>query len=68
MTIKTGAIWTAVEKACEREDFRPNPGKLCSWCSFHDHCPAQGGTLPDLLQVTPKPDVPQPESPQQVLV
>jgi len=51
LTVKTKAIWSAVEKACEREDFRPNPGKLCSWCSFHDHCPAQGGTLPERVAV-----------------
>lgn len=46
MQNKVRAIWTAVERACEREDFRPNPGKLCDWCSFKDHCPAFGGTLP----------------------
>lgn len=54
MTLKTSAIWTAVEKACEREDFRPNPGKLCSWCSFHEYCPAQGGTLPQPVELTTK--------------
>ena len=46
MSVRTGAIWTAVEKACDREDFRPKPSKLCSWCSFQAYCPAQGGTLP----------------------
>ncbi len=25
MQMKTSAIWTAVERACDREDFRPNP-------------------------------------------
>jgi putative RecB family exonuclease len=65
MTIKTGAIWNAVEKACEREDFRPNPGKLCSWCSFHEHCPAQGGTLPQRVEMMQKPTA---EAPQQILV
>jgi putative RecB family exonuclease len=40
---RVGAIWTAVEKACEREDFRPNPGKLCQWCAFQAWCPAFGG-------------------------
>lgn len=49
MQVRTSAIWTAIERACEREDFRPNPGKLCSWCSFQQHCPAQGGTLPETL-------------------
>lgn len=42
---KLRALWQAVERACEREDFRPRPGPLCSWCSFHAYCPAQGGDL-----------------------
>jgi putative RecB family exonuclease len=50
MSVKTGAIWTAVERACEREDFRPNPGRLCSWCSFQAYCPAKGGTLPEVMK------------------
>ena len=40
---KVGALWQAVEVACEREDFRPRVGPLCNWCSFHAYCPAQGG-------------------------
>ena len=51
---KVGAIWTAVERACEREDFRPNPGKLCDWCAFKAYCPAFGGdpaTVPRLASV-----------------
>ncbi len=40
---KVGALWQAVEQACEREDFRPRPGPLCNWCDFHAYCPAQGG-------------------------
>jgi putative RecB family exonuclease len=43
LTRRVGAIWTAVERACEREDFRPNPGRLCDWCAFKAHCPAFGG-------------------------
>jgi putative RecB family exonuclease len=49
---RVGAIWTAVERACEREDFRPNPGKLCDWCAFKEWCPAFGGdpsSVPQLL-------------------
>lgn len=42
---KISALWQAVERACEREDFRPRPGPLCNWCSFHAYCPAQGGSL-----------------------
>ena len=41
---KVGAIWTAIERACERDDFRPRPSALCSWCAFKEHCPAFGGT------------------------
>lgn len=40
---KVGAIWSAVERACAREDFRPRPGPLCDWCSFKVYCPAHGG-------------------------
>jgi putative RecB family exonuclease len=43
--VQTMAVWAAVEKACQREDFRPKPGRLCSWCSFQAYCPAQGGDL-----------------------
>ncbi|MGD9797189.1 MAG: RecB family exonuclease [Acidimicrobiia bacterium] len=43
LTRRVGAIWAAVERACEREDFRPNPGRLCDWCAFKAHCPAFGG-------------------------
>lgn len=42
---KLRALWQAVERACEKEDFRPRPGPLCSWCSFQAYCPAQGGDL-----------------------
>ena len=42
---QTSAIWTAVENACEREDFRPKPGRLCEYCSYHEFCPAVGGDL-----------------------
>lgn len=40
---KVGALWNAVESACERDNFAPRPGPLCNWCSFHAYCPAQGG-------------------------
>ena len=50
---KVGALWQAVERACEREDFRPKPGPLCSWCSFQANCPAFGGELPAPPTATP---------------
>ena len=40
---RTEAIWKAVERACENDDFRPRTSRLCDWCSFHDYCPAFGG-------------------------
>jgi putative RecB family exonuclease len=64
---KVGAIWTAVERACARDDFRPRPSRLCEYCAFRMYCPSFGGdpdeaariaaarretsTLPDLAQV-----------------
>ncbi|HEV7721743.1 MAG TPA: PD-(D/E)XK nuclease family protein [Iamia sp.] len=40
---RVGALWQAISRACERDDFRPKPGPLCSWCSFQAWCPAFGG-------------------------
>ncbi len=34
------ALWTAIERALETGSFPPRPGRLCSWCSFQDRCPA----------------------------
>jgi len=42
---KLAAVWTAVERACEREDFRPNPSRLCDWCGFKAYCPSFGGAV-----------------------
>ncbi|MGW4490286.1 RecB family exonuclease [Amycolatopsis sp. NPDC004368] len=41
------AIWQAILKAGKTGDFRPNPGKLCSWCDHQAHCPEFGGTPPE---------------------
>jgi putative RecB family exonuclease len=38
-----GAVWQAVERACEREDFRPQRSYLCDYCAFQAYCPAFGG-------------------------
>jgi putative RecB family exonuclease len=38
------AVWRAIERACEREDFRPSPSPLCKSCSFRPYCPAFGGS------------------------
>jgi putative RecB family exonuclease len=42
------ALWAAIRRATETGDFRPNPGKLCSWCDHQALCPAFGGTPPPL--------------------
>ncbi len=42
---KLAAVWSAVERACAREDFRPNPSRLCDWCAFKAYCPSFGGDL-----------------------
>ncbi len=40
------AIWHAIQKSGETGDFRPNPSKLCNWCTHQELCPAFGGTPP----------------------
>jgi putative RecB family exonuclease len=43
LQLRTSAIWTAVEKACDREDFRPKPSRLCPYCAYQAWCPSFGG-------------------------
>ena len=40
---KTLAVWSAIERACQDEDFRPRTSPLCRFCRFQDFCPAYGG-------------------------
>ncbi len=40
---KVKAIWQAIERACERDDFRPKQSRLCNWCAYQAFCPAFGG-------------------------
>jgi putative RecB family exonuclease len=40
------AIWSAILRAAETGDFRPNPGRMCDWCDHKPRCPAFGGTPP----------------------
>jgi putative RecB family exonuclease len=47
--VKVQALWEAIARATESGDWRPNPSRLCDWCSHREtHCPAWGGTLPPL--------------------
>lgn len=43
LEVKVRAVWAAIERACENEDFRPHKGPLCNWCGFQEFCPAFGG-------------------------
>ena len=43
MTTRTNAVWKAVATACERDDFRPKPSTLCSFCAYQRWCPEYGG-------------------------
>ncbi|NNN21621.1 MAG: PD-(D/E)XK nuclease family protein [Acidimicrobiales bacterium] len=40
---KVKAIWKAIERACDTEDFRPVTSRRCNWCSYQEFCPAFGG-------------------------
>jgi putative RecB family exonuclease len=48
---KTSALQVAIKTACERDDFRPHPGRLCDWCSFKPYCPAYGGNPIDAAEL-----------------
>jgi len=50
------AIWKAVQTATDKQEFRPNPSRLCDWCSHQSLCPAKGGTPPPFPAVTGAPD------------
>jgi putative RecB family exonuclease len=57
-----GAVWKAVESACHREDFRPQPSRLCDWCSFRAYCPAFGGDPDDARVLAERPSAePEPQ-------
>jgi putative RecB family exonuclease len=45
---KVQALWTAIQRAHETGDWRPNPSILCDWCDHRAICPAWGGTPPPL--------------------
>lgn len=50
------AIWRAILQAGRTGDFRPNPGRLCGWCSFKPLCPSFDGTPPP-YPGWPEPDI-----------
>lgn len=48
---KTTAVWNAIARACDRDDFRPRPGPLCDYCTFRPYCPAYGGDPADAAEL-----------------
>ena len=48
---KTNALWSAIEGACSRDDFRPHQSRLCDFCSFQAYCPAFGGDPVQALEL-----------------
>ncbi len=48
---KAVAIWSAIERACRDEDFRPRTSPLCTYCRFRAFCPAYGGNPDDAAKV-----------------
>ena len=50
---KVDAIFRAIRQAEQTGDWRPNPSRLCSWCSHQALCPAYGGTPPPLPALLP---------------
>lgn len=52
---KIEAVWTAVERACEHEDFRPRTSALCNWCNFRAYCPAYGGDPAEAVSLAVRP-------------
>jgi putative RecB family exonuclease len=46
------AVWKAIERACEREDFRPKPSTLCDYCAYKPMCPAWGGSLENVVPIS----------------
>jgi putative RecB family exonuclease len=55
---KVKAIWNAVLRSCEREDFRPRTSKLCDFCGFKAYCPAWGGNPADAAELRTAADPP----------
>ena len=43
---RTVAVWSAIERACNTEDFRPQVSPLCGHCHFKGDCPAFAAEAP----------------------
>lgn len=45
---KIRAVRVAIERACEKDAFKPAVSKLCDYCLCKPYCPAHGGNEDDL--------------------
>ncbi len=45
---KVRALWEAIERNRQSGDWRPRPGRTCTWCDHKQRCPSFGGTPPPL--------------------
>lgn len=36
---KLSGTWTAINTACDTDEFEPRTGPLCGWCPYADRCP-----------------------------
>ncbi len=52
---KIRALADAIERNRATGDWRPRPGRGCTWCHHKALCPAYGGTPPPLPTATPAP-------------
>ncbi len=50
------ALWEAIDKATQLQEFPPRKSKLCGWCDHQALCPEFGGTPPPWPSVVPGPD------------
>ncbi|MGI8723575.1 MAG: RecB family exonuclease [Geodermatophilaceae bacterium] len=55
------AIWAAIQASIDKQEFRPSPSRLCSWCDYQALCPAWGGTPPPYPVAAIPVDDPAPE-------
>ncbi len=54
---KVEAIWRAIKECEASRDWRPRASRLCSWCSFKEHCPEFGGSILPVPEVVGVPDL-----------
>lgn len=47
------ALWAAIDRAIETENFPTRPSRLCDWCSYQDICPAFADTEEARLELEP---------------